>query len=89
MLLQTCRDHAKAPMTVNRWFSIPDYNAYIRGAKGSQHLYALAADCAKPRTITIGQFFDFVKKSIAIGIGVGKYYLHIDIRKGLRLIWYY
>ena len=80
---------ANSPLKINRWFSIPEYNAYLGGVGDSQHLVGLAADCAKPKTWTMQQFFGYVDTTEATGIGVGRAYLHIDARNDVKRIWYY
>jgi hypothetical protein len=88
-LLQDIRSAANSPLKINRWFSIPEYNAYLGGVGDSQHLVGLAADCAKPKTWTMQQFFGYVDTTEATGIGVGRAYLHIDARNDVKRIWYY
>jgi len=88
-LLQQIRNAAGSPIIIDRWVSIPEYNALIGGVSDSQYLFSLAADCVRPKTWTMGQYFAFVNKTAATGIGVGSNYLHIEIRNDNKRIWYY
>ena len=89
-LLQVLRFHFGKPIKVERWFSIPSYNAYIGGVSDSQHLIANAADVVRPSNATMGQIIEEAKKTNARGIGIMKNGLHIDLKKNVkRSIWYY
>lgn len=88
--LQTLRFHYGRPIKVERWFSIPSYNAYIGGISDSQHLIALAGDIVKPSNATMGDFIEEAKKTDVTGIGIMTRGLHLDLKKNvLRRIWYY
>ena len=89
-LIQTIRFHFGKPIKVERWFSIPDYNAYIGGASDSQHKIANAIDFVRPSNATMGQLIEEAKKSNARGIGIMTNGLHLDLKKNAkRIIWYY
>ena len=80
--LQIVRFYFGSPMKIERWFSIKDYNSFIGGASESQHLTANGADCIKPANATMAQYLEAVKNKTDIkGIGIGRNYLHLDLRK--------
>jgi hypothetical protein len=78
--LQKIRQYFNKPVIVTSAFRTPYYNALIKGAKNSQHLYGNAADIkitgVKPQEIMeAAQEITNFK-----GYGLSKYFIHLDLR---------
>lgn len=78
------------PIKILSAYRTPDYNKQIGGARNSQHLHGRALDLSPPNGISNQDFYKEIRNNIeSIGVtGLGKYrtFVHIDIRKSLRLV---
>lgn len=87
-LLQKFRDTLARSINITSGFRCAVYNAQVDGVPGSQHLIGRAADIAVSpidRYLFVKTAFDLGFK----GIGVGKNFIHIDIREGDCNLWKY
>jgi len=94
--VQVVRDTIDKPIVVTPMgcsYRIPQYNAQIGGAKGSQHLTASAVDIYAPRGYTGYQLYKiFMEVTDIRRYGIAHSWIHVDIRKpktGDSDIWYY
>ena len=80
-ILQKVRDHFKKPVTINSGYRTPIYNAKVKGAALSQHLYGRAADISV-EGVAPQEVYDFVCALMPDMGGVGLYptFVHIDTR---------
>jgi len=89
--IQVVRDVISKPIVVTPMgcnYRINQYNAQIGGASKSQHLTASAADISVRGYTGYSLYRVFKKETDLKGYGVGKNYLHVDIRNK-PAIWYY
>ena len=68
------------PITITSGYRTPEYNAYIDGAKKSQHMYGTATDI-KVKNISPSQVYEVANRLYKDG-GVSKYdsFTHVDVR---------
>lgn len=87
--LQTLRDKAGLPLTINSGFRCVKHNAAVGGAKHSQHLYGTAADVALPQGFSPVQFAALADSLNKFdGLGIYDWGLHVDVR-GTKARWDY
>jgi uncharacterized protein YcbK (DUF882 family) len=87
--LQAIRDAIGEPLHVVSGYRTPAHNRHVGGAKGSQHMYAKAADISA-RNLTPKQLHAVILRMIRQGLikdgGVGLYpsWVHYDIGPARR-----
>ncbi len=90
--MQKLRDQFSLPIKIASGYRCPAHNKKIGGAKNSQHMKGKAVDIdvsnlssgARYRLIQLAFGFGVFK---GIGIGSGK--LHLDVRSGEPVFWFY
>ena len=86
--LQKIREYFNKPVIITSAFRTPYFNALIKGAKNSQHLYGNAADI-KIAGVTSREILDVAREITNFkGFGLSSYFLHCDLRDKPAL-WYY
>lgn len=88
-VLQPMRTAMNTPFDFSNWYRIYSYNGVAGGVEDSKHRFAIAADI-KPRNGNRARLFELANKVELIhGLGVGSDWMHLDIRKEYKRIWYY
>jgi subtilisin family serine protease len=87
--LQRIRDRLGAAIVVNSGYRHPSLNAAVDGVSDSQHIAGRAADIrtARLRPLELAQIA-LEELGCAIGIGLGRNSIHVDLR-GQRASWRY
>lgn len=81
-LLQTIRDHFKAPVTINSAYRTVAYNNRVSGSSSeSQHCNGNAADIVVAG-VSPARVADYVETLLSTTGGVGRYagFTHVDVR---------
>jgi len=86
--LQKLREYFNKPIIITSGFRTPYFNALIRGAKNSQHLYGNAADI-KISGVTSKEILNVAREITNFkGFGLSSYFIHCDLRPK-EALWYY
>jgi hypothetical protein len=86
--LQKLREYFNKPVIITSGFRTPYFNALIKGANNSQHLYGNAADI-RIAGVTTREILDVAREITNFkGYGLSSYFLHCDLRDKPAL-WYY
>lgn len=80
--LDKLRGSVGHPLIVNSGFRCPKHNAEKDGSKESMHLKGMASDISTTN-MTAGQRHRLINQAMELfnGIGIGKNFVHVDIRK--------
>ena len=81
------------PIIITSAFRSPEHNRKIGGARHSQHVQGRAFDL-KPTNMLIDDFYNNIKRLAKAGSlirGIGKYrtFVHVDIRKSDKIIYWF
>jgi uncharacterized protein YcbK (DUF882 family) len=82
--LQRLRDLAGSPLIVTSGYRCPAHNARVGGARGSQHVFGIAADIWSKR-LTPKELYELAEQIPAFqNGGIGRYssWIHVDVRNG-------
>lgn len=87
VILQGVRDHFGAPMTVHSGHRCGPYNAFVGGARLSQHVEAKAADITV-KGVTPNEVQEYLLARYPDEHGIGRYntFTHVDVR-GYKARW--
>jgi uncharacterized protein YcbK (DUF882 family) len=89
--LQELRDIMGRPMSINSGFRCASHNEAVGGSKASRHRIGLAADCSTVDWSST-DLYRLIKEAQALGfkgIGIGKTYVHLDMRDDKAKMWVY
>jgi hypothetical protein len=84
--LDILREKIKKPINISSGYRCPRHNENVFGKNNSAHLQGWAADIISKGVNGVTLYH--AAKDIFECIGVGKDFIHVDIRKGHRL-WFY
>ena len=92
LALEELRERCRAPIIVSSGFRCRKYNMVVRGSRGSQHCFGMAADILVPVSIGLDAFKRAIVRIEAFhGIGglemAGVKWIHVDVREGDRVFW--
>lgn len=82
--LQQLRNLAGGPLVVTSGYRCPAHNTKVGGARGSQHVFGIAADIWS-KTLTPAELAALAEQVPAFqNGGIGKYsrWIHVDVRNG-------
>jgi hypothetical protein len=84
--LQVLRDKLKKPIVISSGYRCVNWNKAVGGAPASPHLKGWAADIQVKNMSGMELYHE--AKDIFTSMGIGKNYLHVDIRDREKL-WFY
>jgi zinc D-Ala-D-Ala carboxypeptidase len=86
--LEELRALAKSPLIITSGYRCFAHNQRVGGAKGSQHVFGVAADIVSKRLTPkeLAALANQVPAFINGGIGVYSSWIHVDVREG-RARW--
>lgn len=87
--MQTVQFGMGEPLLITSGFRCAAHNAAIGGSPKSQHLLGLAADVSCMSAAKRWLLIMLAVRNGLKGIGVGKDFVHLDLRQGTSLLWTY
>ena len=90
-LLEKIRILWGAPLLLNSVYRCPIHNKAVGGEEHSFHMQGMAADIdtSKYSKAQRDSLLQHTKDAGAVGIGIASNFFHVDVRPGLRVIFYY
>lgn len=84
------REKVGIPMIIDSSYRCEKHNTDVGGAKDSQHVHGTAFDIRWSH-LTGAQKHSMLKVALEMftGVGLHKAFIHLDVRRGDRLIWFY
>ena len=89
--LQTLRDIMNRPIGINSGYRCESHNRSIGGHKTSQHMLGVAVDISTTDWSS-SELYELMRHAYRLGfkgIGVGKLFVHLDMRVGKAKMWVY
>ena len=88
-LCDALRGHLDVPLIVNSGYRCPDHPIEASKLRVGPHGHGLAADLSMPDGVVLRDAVEILLRWGVKGIGVGKRFVHIDLRQSTPVMWGY